>query len=369
MTPAPASHPVVAHHAAQDHAAMATASEHLNGLVAVARMLARQPATPEARAYVSAILTAAEAALCAIDHPATLDLHPVDAAVATSPRDLLDQIEASWNETAARAGIALIASCQAPPDVAMMIDRPCVTEILDRLVAEALGAMTGGVLEVLIAAQADSAGALSVEARITAAGPSGADPFAASLMGCQPLVAGLGGALASLELFGDGAAVKLELTARIAPPPMALESEGGDNAGLDQIHVLIVDDNATNRMVAVALCQMFGCTAETANDGVEAVEMATKGRFDLILMDIKMPRMDGQEATRVIRASDGPAAVIPIIALTANGDAHAAASYIACGMNAVVEKPIKPERLLAALEDALAPPEPAAEAGPRLAVG
>jgi CheY-like chemotaxis protein len=115
----------------------------------------------------------------------------------------------------------------------------------------------------------------------------------------------------------------------------------------------VVDDNATNRMVAEALCEMFDCTSECVEDGVEAVEAARSGRFDLILMDIRMPRMDGVEATRAIRALDGPAGEVPIIALTANADPEDAQGYIACGMHAVVEKPIKPERLLQAMNSAL----------------
>jgi CheY-like chemotaxis protein len=110
-------------------------------------------------------------------------------------------------------------------------------------------------------------------------------------------------------------------------------------------HILIVDDNATNRMVAEALCDMFECTSEQAVDGVEAVEMAKSGRFDLILMDIKMPRMDGVSAARAIREMPGRPAITPIVALTANADPADVQTYLAAGMQDVVEKPIKPERL------------------------
>ena len=118
-------------------------------------------------------------------------------------------------------------------------------------------------------------------------------------------------------------------------------------------HILIVDDNATNRVVAQALCEMFGCTSETAEDGVEAVEAVQERRFVLILMDIKMPRMDGVQATAAIRALTGPARSIPIVALTANADPDDAKKYLAIGMAAVVEKPIKPERLRMAMNLAI----------------
>jgi CheY-like chemotaxis protein len=114
-----------------------------------------------------------------------------------------------------------------------------------------------------------------------------------------------------------------------------------------------VDDNATNRVVAQALCEMFGCTSETAEDGVEALEAVQERRFDLVLMDIKMPRMDGVQATMAIRALDGPANALPIVALTANADPDDARKYLEIGMAAVVEKPIKPERLRMAMNLAL----------------
>jgi CheY-like chemotaxis protein len=136
--------------------------------------------------------------------------------------------------------------------------------------------------------------------------------------------------------------------------PLAVEAPVAEPQAAERsIHVLVVDDNATNRMVAQALCEMFDCTCEAACDGAEAVEIARAGRFDLILMDIKMPVMDGVAATRAIRGLEGPASLVPIIALTANAEPEDAEGYLAAGMNGVVEKPMKPEHLLAALQQAL----------------
>src|SRR5581483_2475861 len=132
-------------------------------------------------------------------------------------------------------------------------------------------------------------------------------------------------------------------------PPIAAPAEVGPISA----HVLIADDNATNRLVAETLCQMFECTSESVEDGKAALEHAQTGRFDVILMDIKMPVMDGLEATRRIRALPSPAASTPIIALTANADPFDAQSYLAQGLDAVVEKPIKPDLLLAAINQAL----------------
>jgi CheY-like chemotaxis protein len=146
--------------------------------------------------------------------------------------------------------------------------------------------------------------------------------------------------------------LEVERTRVDAPPASNIQSLS-DHEMTSTPHILIVDDNATNRVVAQALCEMFGCTSETAEDGVEALEAVQERKFDLVLMDIKMPRMDGVQATQAIRALDGPLGAIPIVALTANADPDDAKKYLACGMAAVVEKPIKPERLRMAMNAAL----------------
>jgi CheY-like chemotaxis protein len=114
-------------------------------------------------------------------------------------------------------------------------------------------------------------------------------------------------------------------------------------------------------MAAQTLCEMFGCTSESVEDGAAAVEAAATGRFGLVLMDVKMPGMDGVEATRRIRAGRSVGSQVPILAVTANADRADAAFYRSCGMNGVVEKPVKPERLLEAMSAVLQAPIAAAE--------
>ena len=83
------------------------------------------------------------------------------------------------------------------------------------------------------------------------------------------------------------------------------------------------------------------------------MDLARTGGFDLILMDIKMPGMDGVEATRRIRSGGGLASRVPILAVTANADPADAVFYRSCGVNGVVEKPIRPEKLIAAMSAVL----------------
>ncbi|MGH6992252.1 MAG: ATP-binding response regulator, partial [Caulobacteraceae bacterium] len=189
---------------------------------------------------------------------------------------------------------------------------------------------------------------------ITPQEAGGARPLLAIALASH-LIRAMGGELSASANAGSGATFAFE--ARLEACSLATSAdESPRRAGGRGAHVLIVDDNATNRIVVEALCGMFDCSSESVADGIEAVEAARAGRFDVILMDIKMPRMDGLAATREIRRLPGPEARTPIIALTANADLEDARDYLAAGMQAVVEKPIKPDRLLEALDLALSAP-------------
>ena len=121
------------------------------------------------------------------------------------------------------------------------------------------------------------------------------------------------------------------------------DSNGGPLAGLS---ILLVEDNPTNRLVARTMLGRLGAAVSEAEDGLIGLEAARSGAFDLVLMDVQMPHMDGVTATRAIRALKGPAADVPIIGLTANVMVHQRAEYRAAGMNGVVAKPISPAALL-----------------------
>ena len=123
----------------------------------------------------------------------------------------------------------------------------------------------------------------------------------------------------------------------------------------ETLHVLVVDDNATNRFVAAKVLELFGCTSESAENGQEAVERVQARSFDLVLMDVKMPVMDGVQATRAIRALPGEVARVPILALTTNADPRDEIEYLAAGMNGVAQKPIQPDVLLNAIRRVLTP--------------
>jgi CheY-like chemotaxis protein/anti-sigma regulatory factor (Ser/Thr protein kinase) len=121
--------------------------------------------------------------------------------------------------------------------------------------------------------------------------------------------------------------------------------------------VLIAEDNEMNQMIAVAILTEAGFMTEIANDGVEAVEMMENhpaGYYDIVLMDVQMPRMDGYEAARTIRSLEDPAkASIPIVAVTANAFEEDRKNSLESGMNGHLAKPYDIEEIMRTLREIL----------------
>ncbi len=115
----------------------------------------------------------------------------------------------------------------------------------------------------------------------------------------------------------------------------------GSAFGTRKPHILLVEDNEVNAMVASHFLTTLGCTFRIASDGLEAVDAATQESFDLVLMDVQLPMLDGLEATERIRASSNPAArSVVIIAMTANALASEREACIEAGMNDYLSKPM-----------------------------
>ncbi len=138
-----------------------------------------------------------------------------------------------------------------------------------------------------------------------------------------------------------------------------------------QGNILLVEDNLVNQRVAAGLLKKLGLTVETADDGAMALEYVARIRFDLVLMDMQMPVMDGLEATRRIRQLPEGRGNVPIIGLTANAFSSDREACIEAGMNAFLPKPVNRHKLESILVDWLPResgrlPEGGAQAGPSI---
>lgn len=123
--------------------------------------------------------------------------------------------------------------------------------------------------------------------------------------------------------------------------PTNLFPQNSKAAEILDIQLLVVEDNPINQMMAVKMLEKQGFQIDLANNGLEAIEAVQNGDYQLVLMDIQMPGMDGIEATKSIRAMDNPAiANIPIIAMTANAMDGDREKYLASGMNDYIAKPV-----------------------------
>jgi len=179
------------------------------------------------------------------------------------------------------------------------------------------------------------------------------------------LVTAMGGTLTIESERGRGSTFRF--TARfgrgVEPAPLTADP-CADEARLAGVRVLLVEDQEINQMVAVELLSQQGAEVEVAADGVEVLEKIGRAPFDAVLMDVQMPRMDGLEATRRLRAQPESAGLV-VIAMTANTSNDDIAECLSAGMNDFVPKPIDPTRLYSTLERCLPPQADARPSGAR----
>ena len=345
----------------------------LNGVLGVAALMERELTQTALKPYVRIILDSGQNLLRLLTD--ALDMSRAEAGqmaleIAPINLDILAaDLLALWSPRAEEKALALTVAHDTDGPDWVMGDEMRLKQLLNNLIGNALKFTPAGAVAVRITSRRQD-GTVAITGLVDDSGPGIADdvaesvfhPFNTGRAGREGAGAGLGLAICRQiveRMDGDigvhcspqgGARFHFALCLPGAGPEILAEAASmAEPTPHSTLHVLVVDDNATNRFVAGKVLEWFGCTYDTADNGLEAVQRVQTGPYDLVLMDIKMPVMDGVEATRAIRALPGGVGCIPILALTANADPRDEAEYLAAGMDGVSQKPIQPEALLNAI--------------------
>ncbi|GAA0645674.1 ATP-binding protein [Brevundimonas lenta] len=358
----------------------------LNGVLGVAALMERELTQDAMRPYIRTILDSGQSLLRLLTD--ALDMSRAEAGLMsfeTAPVSLpglAADLRALWSPRAAEKSLNLTVDCDSDDADGVLADEMRLKQLLNNLIGNAIKFTPSGDIAVRIdSRRIDDAVAISVT--VDDSGPGVGEeaartifePFNTGRAGREGAGAGLGLAICRQivertqgritvdrsDLGGARFAFSLTLPRADAMDPQATDTLAPPTPH-ETLHVLVVDDNPTNRFVAGKVLELFGCTSDTAENGLEAVERVRRDPFDLVLMDVKMPVMDGVEATRAIRALSGPEARIPILALTANADPRDEDLYLAAGMDGVAQKPIQPDALLDAIRRVLSSDPAEAEA-------
>ncbi|MGI4820700.1 MAG: ATP-binding protein, partial [Janthinobacterium lividum] len=351
----------------------------MNAILGMSQLLAKTPLTPHQHSYQQAIATSAENLLVIIND--ILDLSKLEAGKLTlenigfSPAELLTQVEQTLQFKAEEKGLSLITSLSPQvPDV-VLGDPHRIRQVLLNLAGNAVKFTEKGHVTIackLLAADLDTGGTAKVEFRVTDTG-IGIEPeylsaiftefsqadtsvtrkFGGTGLGlsiCRNLVELMGSDIFVESQKDKGTTTHFTLHLPVGTPQDLPKQElpAGEVAALQEyLHgrqVLLVEDNLFNRQIARSFLKHAHVQVTEAEHGALAVELAQHQKFDLILMDVQMPVMDGYAATAILRQQLG--LTTPIIALTANAIAGEREKCLAAGMNGYLAKPFQEKQLL-----------------------
>jgi signal transduction histidine kinase/NO-binding membrane sensor protein with MHYT domain len=348
----------------------------LNGVLGMGQLMAAGPLAPEQRERLEVIMASGQSLLALLND--LLDLAKIEAGqleLENASFDIESTLRPVWDTFSAAArqkGVAFEATVMPNAVGGWRGDPLRLRQLVTNLVSNAVKFTSRGSVTVLVdAADGDLRIAIhdtgiGIKAaqlptlfdKFTQADSSTTRMFGGSGLGlaiCHDITTLMGGSLTVDSAEGRGSTftfrAPLERSAEPLPPAIEEPAACDDR----RLRILAAEDNPTNQLVLRSILEPLDVELVMAGDGEAAVQAFSAGEFDVVLMDIQMPKLGGVEATRAIREMETRRGTgrTPVIALTANVMKHQLGAYYAAGMDSVVSKPIRISDLISAIQGAL----------------
>ena len=349
----------------------------LNGILGMTEVLLDTPLTPEQREYLGVVRGSGDALLMIIND--ILDFSKIEAGhlklerVAVDLRKLCTSLVAGQQGQARNKGLRIELQFDEPLPAAILGDPVRIGQVVTNLLANAVKFTQRGSIRLAVRSTAASdtqSARLQIAVSDTGIGIP-ADKleriFAAFVQGdasitrqfggtglglaiSRELATRMGGVIHVDSVVGEGSTFRFEFSAPIATPHETDGAQGAARLAAEAgpaCDILLVEDNPTNQRLMIAILGKSGHRVCVAGSGEDALEVLATRTFDLVLMDVQLPGIDGLETVRRIRAASGAAhARVPVVALTANAMAGDRECCLDAGMDDYLAKPVRRAELL-----------------------
>ncbi|KRA59709.1 histidine kinase [Caulobacter sp. Root655] len=356
----------------------------MNGLLGMAYALDRSNLNESQRRHVRLMIKSGDSLMQVLND--VLDLSKIEAGkvdmdhVATNLPELVLAAGDAWRDAAREKGLWLKTEVDPQAPAWILADPLRIRQVLMNLISNGLKFTSQGGVTIQLAASTPRADGLQdVRLRVIDTGIGVSPQFhdrifdsftqadntvsrnhggtGLGLTISRALARQMGGDLA-LESHADGAAFVFTLRAAMSAPPAAmLDDDEIDDAtpDFDTLRILMAEDNAINQVVVRTMLEATGAVLTVVDEGQAALHALQAGAFDVVLMDINMPVMDGITALAAIRAGQAGDPALPVIALTASAMSGDRERFLAMGFDDHLGKPIRPIELLSAISAAVRP--------------
>jgi len=340
----------------------------MTGLLGMIELISRTPLDNEQQTFVQTMRDSAETLLALLND--ILDYSKLEAGkvqieeIVFAPAQVVKDVVGLFQPQASAKGLVLAAVMQPSLPSWIRGDPLRIKQILSNLISNAIKFTAAGGITVELSAIEWPEGKVRLQGMVSDTG-QGIDPdiqqnlfqafeqgdtsttrrFGGTGLGLaisRRLVEGMGGEIAVESEPGRGATFRFSVLVGIAATPPLGEPElvEIDDGPVPPLRILLAEDNDVNRMLVSKVLAQSGHRVDEAVDGREALRAAVRVDYDVILMDMQMPVMDGMEATRAIRTLPGEAAAVPIVALTADAMPEHRQMYLDAGVDVLLTKPV-----------------------------